>query len=794
MYQLKHWSLASQSDTGIALAVEGRHVMRIDILDPKMMRVQLLKDGAYRLDRSWTVAPNGDAPLEGRDRSRLDGFPCPRFDVINEGDQLTLESDCLKVTVMTPLRLVWHGRVSKDAAWQKIAEDRPTGAYELGRKDHAHRHYLLRQPSDRFFGLGEKSGDLERTGRRFEMRNLDAMGYDASKTDPLYKHVPFTITRLESGLSYGLYYDNLAPCWFDLGNELDNYHKPYRAYRADDGDLDYYFTLGPTIADVTKAHVRLTGGTAFMPRWSLGYSGSTMSYTDAPNAQEQLEGFVRLVAEHDIPCDSFQLSSGYTSIGDKRYVFNWNHDKVPDPKGMAKLFADAGLELIANIKPCLLQDHPRYKEADRKGLFVRDSETGNAERSAFWDDEGSHLDFTNPDTQAWWQANVKTALIDYGINSTWNDNNEYEIWDRQAQCAGFGSPIDIDLIRPVQPLLMNRASIAAQLDFEPAKRPYLISRSGCPGIQRYAQTWSGDNRTNWTSLKYNIPMGLGMSLSGLYNIGHDVGGFAGPRPEPELFVRWVQNGIFHPRFTIHSWNDDATVNEAWMFPDVTHHIRNAIKLRYCLLPYLYTLLYQSVVDDEPMLRPTFLDHENDARCFEATDDFFLGRDLLVASVVEEGATSRSVYLPQNGAGYYDFWTGTYHDAGQVISQSVDLASIPLFVRAGAVLPLSPGVDRSGPVVGQLRDLVIYPRKGTQDNASHSFLYEDGVDNADALDGAHRLTELSLVEQEDILLLNWHHSGTFDPQLAGCKISVCGDDPRPVLVNGDAYLADTILRF
>ena len=282
----------------------------------------------------------------------------------------------------------------------------------------------------------------------------------------------------------------------------------------------------------------LTGGTAFLPRWSLGYSGSTMSYTDAPNAQEQLEGICAAhCKEHDIPCDSFQLSSGYTSIGPKRYVFNWNYDKVPRPT----------CRYVENLRGCRTGAYRQYQTmpAARPSALRRGGPNGSvrqetvtrahAERSAFWDDEGSHLDFTNPATQIWWRANVKTALLDYGINSTWNDNNEYEIWDRAAQCHGFGQAIDIDLIRPVQPLLMTRASVEAQIEFAPDKRPYLISRSGCPGIQRYAQTWSGDNRTNWTSLKYNIPMGIGMSLSGIYNVGHDVGGFAGPRPEPEAF-------------------------------------------------------------------------------------------------------------------------------------------------------------------------------------------------------------------------------------------------------------------
>ena len=285
-----------------------------------------------------------------------------------------------------------------------------------------------------------------------------------------------------------------------------------------------------------------------------------------------------------------------------------------------------------------------------------------------------------------------------------------------------------------------------------------------------------------------------MSMSGLYNIGHDVGGFAGPRPEPDLFVRWVQNGIFHPRFTIHSWNDDGTVNEPWMYPEVTDHVRNAIRLRYTLLPYLYTLLYKSVVGHEPMIRPTFLDHENDARCFEPTDDFFLGRDLLVANVVEEGARERRVYLPQNGAGYYDFWTGAYHGAGEEIAVPVTIASIPLFVRAGTLLPLSPGIDRAGSVAGQERALVLYPHQGEAPCSFEAQLYEDGGENADALDGMHRLTSLTVAQSSTKLSLEWDHAGHFDPALAGCTISTAQIDDRALFVQGVPYKRGTLLPF
>lgn len=584
MKTLKDWTLQGRNGAAVTLLTDGLRRMRIVVLDRDLIRVSLIGPDGWRLGRSWSVAPDGDTPFQGRSRDVLSGFACPDFDLSETDRGVVIDTGLLRLQVLRPLQLIWQAKI--DGAWRVFAADRPTGAYMAGAglRDHAHGHFLRRHTDELIYGLGEKTGDLERSGRRFEMRNLDAMGYDAERTDPLYKHIPVTLTRTPDAGSFSVFYDNLASCWFDLGHELDNYHAPYRAYRAEDGDLDYYMAWSPDLAGLTRRQAWLTGGTAFMPRWALGYSGSTMSYTDAPDAQAQLQGFVDQITTHKLPCDSFQMSSGYTSIGSRRYVFNWNTEKFPDIDAMCARFADADLHLIANIKPCMLQDHPRYGEAASAGLFIRDSEADRPEISVFWDDEGSHLDFTNPATVDWWKANVTSQLLDHGIGSTWNDNNEYEIWDRAAQCHGFGEPIDIALIRPVQPVLMSRASRDAQTEHAPHLRPYLISRSGAPGIQRYAQTWTGDNRTDWKTLRYNNRMGLGLSMSGIFNIGHDVGGFAGPRPGPELFLRWVQNGIFHPRFTIHSWNDDATVNEPWMYPEILPHIRAALALRGQLIP------------------------------------------------------------------------------------------------------------------------------------------------------------------------------------------------------------------
>ena len=476
MKTLKHWTLEKHAAHHAELKVDGQHTLCLYVLEENLFRVLLKRNGELAVDRTWSIAPGQDVPWEGRPREDLSGFSLPAWTLTQQDDSLTIATEQLKLTVHQPLWLEWHYK--NDAGeWQYLTADRPTSAYLVNAHGDGVAHYLKRQKDERVYGLGEKAGDLQRTGRRYEMRNLDAMGYNAASTDPLYKHIPFTITRRDD-VSLGLFYDNLSSCWLDLGNELDNYHTAYRRWQAEAGDIDYYLFTGRRVLDVTKAFVRLTGKTLFGPKWSLGYSGSTMHYTDAPDAQNQLMNFIRLCDEHAIPCDSFQLSSGYTSINGKRYVFNWNYDKVPQPKAMSQAFHDAGLRLAANIKPCLLQDHPRYGEVAERGLFVRDSEANAPERSVFWDDEGSHLDFTHPETVAWWQEGVTTQLLEMGIDSTWNDNNEYEVWDGEARCHGFGQEIAIKHIRPVMPLLMMRASMEAQQKFAPEQRPYLLSRSG----------------------------------------------------------------------------------------------------------------------------------------------------------------------------------------------------------------------------------------------------------------------------------------------------------------------------
>ena len=780
MKTLKKWIFKKEQNNCIELLVDEKYCFCLYVLEERMFRVLIKRQDSLSLDKTWSIAPNGDVPLEGRDRLSTEGFSLPTYQLSHSDNQITVSTQHLRVTIKQPLSLKWEFK-NKNQQWELLVEDRSTSAYLINPHGDGIAHYQRRYQDEQYYGLGDKAGDLNRAGRRFEMRNLDAMGYNAKNTDPLYKHIPFTITH-RNQVSFGLFYDNLSSCWIDLGTEHDNYHLPYRRYQAEAGDIDFYVFLGPKILDVTKSFIKLTGKTFFGPKWSLGYSGSTMFYTDAPNAQEQMQNFIDLCQEHGIACDSFQLSSGYTSINGKRYVFNWNYDKFPDPKAFTQSYHAAGLKIAANIKPCLLQDHPKYKEVADKGLFIKDSESDAPERSMFWDDEGSHLDFTNPQAYNWWKQNVTEQLLQMGIDATWNDNNEFEVWDGEARCHGFGQEIAIKHIRPVMPLLMSRASMEAQQSYSPTIRPYLISRSGCAGIQRYVQTWSGDNRTSWQTLKYNIRMGLGMSLSGLYNVGHDVGGFSGDKPDAELFVRWVQNGIMHPRFTIHSWNDDHTVNEPWMYQEVTPIIRDTICLRYQLLPYFYNLLWQAHQHDEPMLRPTFLDHEHDLQTFVETDDFMIGQDLLVASIVEPGQRQRVVYLPDNQVGWYCYHSHQWFSGKQSITLPAPLESFPLLVKAGSVIPVSKRLAYVNHKLDDYREFKVFPAKGI--HTSQGCFFEDDGESYAYQNGVGLWINWQLVSTNDRIDLRLKANGSYIPAWQELVITLPKGELRTLYINDE----------
>lgn len=759
------------------------------VLEEDLFRVFMPSDQEPVLSKTWAIAPAvEDIPFEGRDRFDLTPFSLPAYQKVVGSEEVIIETNLLKAVIqLDGFKIAWYAKLNGEEIL--VANDRKTQSYNYNNKlGEGVFHYLERYKDDQYYGLGEKSGNLNKTRKRYIMKTIDAMGYDAEFTDPLYKHIPYYLTyNQKTNISYGLFYDNYSDSIFDMGAELDNYHGLYRYYQAVKGDLDYYFILGPKIHNVVEKYSRLTGKTIFPPKWSLGYSGSTMTYTDAPDAQEQLKKFVDSCVEYDIPCDSFQLSSGYTTIDGKRYVFNWNYDKIPDPHAMNQHFHENGLHVCANIKPCLLQDHPKYQELAEKGMFIKSENGQDPEIVQFWDDNGSYLDFTNEETIQWWKDNVKEQLLSFGIDSTWNDNNEFEIWDKRATANGFGNSIPVDYLKPIQTLLMLKSSYEAQKEFAPELRPYLISRSGGPGMQRYVQTWSGDNFTEWKTLRFNIKMGLSMSLSGVYNLGHDVGGFSGLAPEPELLIRWIQNGIFHPRFTIHSWNDDQSVNVPWMYPEHIEVIRKYMKERVKWVPYFYHLLSKAHQDYKPILTPTFYYFEHDSKTFEENDDFMVGENLLVCSVVDKGAVERSVYLPENQRGWYDMNTDQWYEGGQTITVDAPLDVIPLFAQAGSAFPIRDGEITFKNKSEDERGIRIYPSL-VEEHRSERFYEDDGV-SLNYTKGEYSFLSVDTKTTRDCVEINLSVEGNYQLPYDTVTIHLPKTENRNVYVNGQLINAE-----
>eukprot|EP00941_MAST-03F_sp_MAST-3F-sp1_P004620 g4620.t1 len=458
---------------------------------------------------------------------------------------------------------------------ESFASDMPIGAY-IYEKNKA-THYMKKEKVEYFYGIGESSGQLNKAGRRFRLKATDALGYDAAMSDPLYKHCPFFIVyNPEKKVAYALLYDQLCEGVLDFG-EISAFRGNFRYYQSNNGAIDYVFVVSESnspepIASVVSQVSHLLGSPIIPPKYALGYLGSTMTYTDALDAQNRLRSFGEKCENFEIPCSGFHLSSGYTLDEEGcRNVFTWDRNRIPDPKGMFSDFHSRGMKVLPNIKPWLLKgSHPEYSSVAEQGGFLVDPSKSKGEETAskaaediFWKGgpgtfaDGSYIDFTSQAGVNWWKKSLTEQLLHYGADAAWNDNNEYEVFnDKVVTCAlnvgreRESSPnpegVPVALIgRAIQPLLMGRASYEAVQEFRPNLRPLVVSRSGALGSHRYcSQTWSGDNVTSWKSLQYNIPMSLSLGLSGWVGTGFDVGGFAGGEPTAELMLRWVSGMFF----------------------------------------------------------------------------------------------------------------------------------------------------------------------------------------------------------------------------------------------------------
>ena len=656
-------------------------------------------------------------------------------------DRLTLSCDNLVVTVCREPFSISCGRKNCDTSFREV----PGRAYTCSR-GHITHSFCLDDSS--FYGFGEKTGSLEKTGTRVRMSNKDACGYDPVRTDPLYKHLPWFIKLSADGReACGIYYNTSADCELDIGREYNGYWPRMGQYEADAEEVDLFYVAGPSMADVVKRFCRLTGCAAMLPRYAFGYLGSTMFYSELPeNCDREILSFVEKTRREGVLCTNFQLSSGYTtdSTG-RRNVFSWNREKFPDPALFVSEMQQQGIVVTPNIKPALLTTNPLYETFREAGAFIH-TPSGGPYITQFWGGKGSFVDFSNPVARSLWQQHMEQSLLDFGIHSVWNDNNEFDISDDEAICDNEGVPTPARQIRGRLPMLMNITARQALERRYLDKRLYQVTRSGNAGICRYAQTWTGDNYTCWEALRYNIATMLGCGLSGISLTGSDIGGFAGPAPDAELFVRWIWCGVLLPRFSIHSANNDNTVTEPWMYPEKMDAIRKAFRMRRQLMPYLYSLNAHAHNYGEPILRPMVYEFPDDPKVRYEDVDFMVGDGLLSACVVEKGAKSRSVYLPANEV-FYDLETRLPYSGGQVITIPAPMDRTPLFQRGGSILPL------------QEEDSIhlwVCP-----DKACDFSLYEDDGISNEYRSGGFLRSRYKLTKNGELVIIGCEYSGTYE---------------------------------
>lgn len=640
-------------------------------------------------------------------------------------------------------------------------------------------HYSAMDEEDCFYGFGEKTGVLNKNKKFLRQRATDAMGYDAEKMDTLYKHIPFYI-RLSraSRKAVGVFYNNFYESVFNMGCEKSNYWPRYSYWQADGGDIDLFLIAGGSIRRVVDNYTLLTGRPALLPKRALGYQGSSMYYPELEkDSDDAVLDFIDTIKEEGFPIDGFHLSSGYASQNGKRCFFTWNHDRFKDPRAYFAAMNEKGAQNVPNVKPGILLCHPRFDEFNARNVFVKDSEQDTYAVGKWWGGDGAFWDYTSPEGRQAWKDFLTEALIDVGTDSIWDDNCEYDsLQDKDARCCFDGKGGTIAQLKPIMSTLMCKTSAEAVVDHNPKARPYIVCRSGSAGIQKYAQTWCGDNYTSWKTLRYNIPIITGMGLSGQPNEGADIGGFYGPAPEEELFVRWVQNGIFQARFSIHSASNDNTVTEPWMYRGSAGLIRDAILLRYRFTPYLYSAEYEASRTGAPIMRPLVYEFQDDPNVYDESFEFLFGRDILVANVLEPGARTWKVYLPA-GTRWYD-WNNNFacYEGGQTIEIPVEISTIPLFLREGAIVPMA-----SNQLMSMANDhmtslhLTVVPGA----DSSYTLYDDDGVTN-DFKAGVCRKTEIT-VSGASVVQVKFAAEGSYTDFVEDVTVEMVRKDRSPFWV-------------
>jgi alpha-glucosidase len=597
---------------------------------------------------------------------------------------------------------------------------------------------------ERFFGFGEKTGPLDKRGATLAMRNRDPEAFEYA--DPLYVSIPFFLVHRPAtnvAGSLGVLLEAFRASHFDVAAEDAERVRIEALY----GGLDLALIPGPTPRDVIERFTERAGRTPLPPRWALGHHQSRWGYKIA----RQLRALAAENRKRDLPTDALHLDIDYM---DGYRVFTWHPKRFPDPRGLLSELAAQGFRVVTIVDPGVKVDpgYAVYADGRRRDAFCKRAD-GKAFQLRVWPGDAALPDFNREDVRDWWGAQ-HAPLLDAGVAGIWNDMNEPAGWtvdlrlgrlmipvvkqemkDVVQRAPDGGGDVPHESVRNLYAVQQNRATRAALEARPDGRRPFVLTRSGYIGVQRYAAVWTGDNASKWSHLRASVPMLLNLSLSGVAFCGADIGGFF-RSCTPELYARWIQLGALYPFARTHSmWASRR--QEPWRFGKQVEAIsREALRLRMRLMPYLYGLFREAELSGAPVWRPLFYEFPDDPDAAAVEDQLMLGHALLVAPVLERGARERELYLPPGP--WIDWHDGALYRGPRRQRVAAPLERIALCVRAGSYTPSRGASLHAGDHSAEPCVFEVFPGRDGQ-----HVLYEDDGETTAYRDGAFATTPLRL---------------------------------------------------
>ncbi|MCJ8211707.1 glycoside hydrolase family 31 protein [Mucilaginibacter sp. RS28] len=621
-------------------------------------------------------------------------------------------------------------------------------------------NYRKLYPDEKFIGLGEKVGNLNRRGWAYTNWNTDCPDYGV-KTDPLYKSFPFFIGIYQGG-TYGLFLDNTNKSYFDFGATTDN---EMSWFGADNGDINYYFFGEQSVAGIIRDYTWLTGRMEMPALWSLGYQQCRWSYMSAKEVLDIAAKF----REKQIPADVMYCDIDY--MQDYK-IFTWNEQTFANPKALLEKLKEMNFKLVTIVDPGIKieEGYQQYDEGVEKGYFAT-YPNGEKFVGEVWPGRCHFPDFFRQDVREWWGKSF-SALTEPGVEGFWNDMNEPAAWGQNIPgMVKFGDKF-MPEVRNAYGMQMARGTYEGTRALLNNKRPFVLTRAAYAGTQRYSAVWTGDNTATDDHLLLGQRLVNALGVTGMSFVGVDIGGFTG-NPTPELMVRWNSLGVYTPMFRNHAMQG-TVMREPWEWGEANEQIiKKDIEQRYKLLPYIYSSFYQSCKNGLPVSRTLAIDYTFDEQVYNEAfqNEFLFGDSILVAPVIST-RHSAEVYLPEGQ--WYRLSSDELYNGGEAYTVDAPLDDLPVFVKSGTIIPMQHIVQSTQEQGDGVLELHIW--KGNE--ATSFTYYEDDGETYDYENGAYYLRTISYDPANQTLTIS-EGEGSYTSRFTQLQVILHGFDGKTV---------------